>query len=118
MGPTECLVDNDELCSGHGVCDYDWIKGKPKCFCYNGYYGADCRLTEDPNLEVIYQDSDNSYVGALVIVILLLLVILFILGYLFLRYTRLKNQPFDFKFLQQSKKNKAKSARGAGVDEY
>ena len=65
-------------------------------------------------IEVIYEDSDNSYVGALVIVILLLLVILFILGYLFLRYTRMKNQPFDFKFLQQSKKRKSKSA----IDEY
>lgn len=115
--PTECIVDNEDLCSGHGVCDYDWVHAAPKCFCYNGWYGAACSDDEDPNTEVIYQDSDNSYVGALVVVILLLLVILFILGYLFLRYTRIKNQPFDFKFLQQTKKKRARSAK-SGQDEY
>eukprot|EP01083_Nonionella_stella_P257873 882146_1 len=25
--PTECPVNNDQLCSGHGVCDYDWQRG-------------------------------------------------------------------------------------------
>eukprot|EP01083_Nonionella_stella_P094992 266627_1 len=113
--PTECIVDNDQLCSDHGVCDYDWSKGAPKCFCYNGWYGNDCSDDQDPNREIIYQDSDNSYVGALVVVILLLLVILFILGYLFLRYTRIKHQPFDFKFLQQTKKKRGKKS---GNDEY
>lgn len=71
----------------------------------------------DPNLEVVIQDSDDSYVGALVVIILLLLVILFILGYLFLRYTRIKNQPFDFKFLAQTKAKRAKKQRVAS-DEY
>jgi len=113
--PTECVVENDLLCAGHGVCDYDWAKEQPKCFCYNGWYGADCTLQSDPNREVIYQDSDNSYVGALVVVILLLMVILFILGYLFVRYTRIKSQPFDFKFLAKQKRQRA---RGRDSDEY
>eukprot|EP00483_Globobulimina_turgida_P012834 UN12858 len=82
--PTACIVDNDKLCSGHGVCDYDWNRGGAKCFCYKGWYGSACYDDQDPNREVIYEDSDNSYVGALVVVILLILVILFILGYLFL----------------------------------
>lgn len=112
--PTECVVDNDKLCSGHGVCDYDWAVAKPRCFCYNGWYGSACEDDKDVNREIVYQDSDNSYVGALVVVILLLLVILFILGYLFLRYTKVKNQPFDFKFLQKQKG----SQRRAGQDEY
>lgn len=97
------------------MCEYDWAKEGPKCFCYNGWYGADCTLTADPNREVIYQDSDNSYVGALVVVILLLMVILFILGYLFLRYTRIKSQPFDFKFLAKQKRQRA---QGREHDEY
>ena len=88
----------------HGVCDYDWKLKRPKCFCYKGLYGPDPLDEVDPNTEVIYQDSDDSYVGALVVVILLLLAILVVLGYLFLRYTRIKKQPFDFKFLQQTKK--------------
>ncbi len=102
---------------GHGVCDYDFKKGAPKCFCYNGFYGVDCHDDQDPNLEIINQDSDNSYVGALVVVILLLLVILFILGYLFLRYTRIKNQPFDFKFLQQTKKQRSKGQKSEYDDD-
>jgi len=113
--PTECVVENGRLCAGHGVCDFDWAKKAPKCFCFNGWYGADCQLRTDPQREVIYQDSDNSYVGALVVVILLLLVILFILGYLFLRYTRIKNQPFDFKFLAKQKRQRA---RNNPNDEY
>ncbi len=44
------------------MCDYDWNKGSPKCFCYNGWYGDDCNDLKDPKREVIYQDSDNSYV--------------------------------------------------------
>eukprot|EP00484_Ammonia_sp_Unknown_P016490 CAMPEP_0197035914 /NCGR_PEP_ID=MMETSP1384-20130603/13570_1 /TAXON_ID=29189 /ORGANISM="Ammonia sp." /LENGTH=359 /DNA_ID=CAMNT_0042466023 /DNA_START=31 /DNA_END=1110 /DNA_ORIENTATION=+ len=113
--PTECIADNDDLCSGHGVCDYDWQRGEPKCFCYYGWYGEDCHDDVDINEEIIYQDSDNNYVGALVVVILLLLVILFILGYLFMRYTKIQNQPFDFKFLQQTKTKRAKKS---GADEY
>eukprot|EP01083_Nonionella_stella_P063087 163975_1 len=46
--PTECPVNNDELCSGHGVCDYDWQRGKPKCFCYLGWYGPVCRDVAQP----------------------------------------------------------------------
>mmetsp|Transcript_1758 Transcript_1758/g.1484 ORF Transcript_1758/g.1484 Transcript_1758/m.1484 type:complete len:359 (+) Transcript_1758:25-1101(+) len=114
--PTECIVENEQLCGGHGVCDYDWQLQKPKCFCFNGYYGPGCLETADPDIEIVYQDSDNSYVGALVVVILLLLVILFILGYLFLRYTRVKNQPFDFKFLQQAKKRRGNKVSQS--DEY
>lgn len=118
--PIECVMGKNEitgedaLCSGQGRCDYDWNLGSAKCFCYKGYYGQACSQQSDPDLELVYEDSDNSYVGALVVVILLLLVILFILGYLFLRYTRIKNQPFDFKFLQQTKKKRAKVAG----DEY
>eukprot|EP01083_Nonionella_stella_P114008 336644_1 len=46
--PTECPVNNDQLCSGHGVCDYDWQRGKPKCFCYLGWDGPDCRDVAQP----------------------------------------------------------------------
>jgi len=113
--PTECITDNDNMCSGHGVCDFDWKRGRPKCFCYKGWYGEDCHENNDPYVEVVYEDSDNPFVGALVCVILLLVVILLILGYLFLRYTRVKNQPFDFNFLQQSKSRRSKKAN---VDEY
>eukprot|EP01084_Bolivina_argentea_P270127 459269_1 len=46
--PTECPVNNDQLCSGHGVCDYDWQRGKAKCFCYLGWDGPDCRDVAQP----------------------------------------------------------------------
>eukprot|EP01084_Bolivina_argentea_P270126 459268_1 len=115
--PTECPVSNDQLCSGQGVCDYDFKRGKPKCFCYLGWYGPECEDTADPYTEVVHQDSDNHYVGALVVFILLLLVILFILGYLFLRYTRVRTDSFDFKFLEATKKRRAKKAK-SDQDEY
>ena len=46
-----CLVD-----VGHGVCDYDWVKGEPRCFCYCGYTGTDCR---DHNYEEECSNTNN-----------------------------------------------------------
>eukprot|EP01084_Bolivina_argentea_P175920 304533_1 len=113
--PTECLIVDEKLCNAKGVCDYDFATSRPKCFCFLGYYGEDCTLTEDPNKEVVYEDSDNSYVGALVVVILLLMVILFILGYLFIRYSRLGKGYIDNRFLKATKKRRKKLVQ---QDEY
>lgn len=44
--PQECPVgSNNKLCSGHGICSYDSDHGAPRCFCNDGFGGADCAQT-------------------------------------------------------------------------
>jgi len=43
--PLECPVSNRHLCGGNGHCAYDDDKHAARCFCNNGYTGADCSKT-------------------------------------------------------------------------
>lgn len=88
--PQECKVVNEQLCAGNGRCDYDYTNQAARCFCYTGYYGEDCSLTQDDNISTIYKDNDAKYVGLLIIVVILLVIVLTIFFYLWLRFTNAK----------------------------
>lgn len=40
--PLECPVASRRICGGNGHCAYDDDKSAARCFCNNGYSGADC----------------------------------------------------------------------------
>ncbi len=42
--PTECPLNNKQLCSNHGLCGFDSGMKKSKCFCNSGFSGADCSI--------------------------------------------------------------------------
>ena len=55
--PIECPIssNNNQLCDGHGICEFDFTNLKPKCYCYYGYCGDDCSNTNcDPNSNLLY----------------------------------------------------------------
>lgn len=105
--PAECPVENGRICSGNGVCEYDWKREEPKCFCFHGWYGSDCGDTEASS-EESYNDNTALYV-ALLAVIILLFVTLFVLGYLLVRCNRMKNQPLNLQFLARHKRQHARN---------
>jgi len=53
--PNECYVgSNRQLCSGHGFCGMDDDHNKPRCFCYDTFYGFSCEnQVEDGGLGVV-----------------------------------------------------------------
>lgn len=103
--PEQCKVVNNQLCNGNGVCEYDFTNQYPRCFCYSGYYGADCTLTQDDNIITIYKDDDAKYVGLLIIIVILLVIVLTIFFYLWLRFTNTKYMAPKRKSLISSQKN-------------
>jgi len=101
--PEQCKIVNNQLCNGNGRCDYDFTNGYPKCFCYTGYYGEDCTLTQDDSITTTYKDDDAKYVGLLIIVVILLVIVLTIFFYLWLRFTSTKYMAPKSKSLLSSK---------------
>lgn len=65
--PLECPVSNRHLCGGNGHCAYDTDKFAARCFCNNGYTGADCTKSDG--------DSDLNYSPALLGLIITLFII-------------------------------------------
>jgi len=88
--PTQCPIKNYQLCSGNGICDMDWTNHIPKCFCYYGYYGDDCSSTKDVDQLTIYHNDNDKLTGWLIVVIVLLIIVLSILGYLYMRFNKIK----------------------------
>jgi hypothetical protein len=43
--PSQCPVSGGGLCSNHGLCSFDSVIKKPRCFCNGGYSGSDCSAT-------------------------------------------------------------------------
>lgn len=71
--PLECPVTSRRLCGGNGHCHYDTDVGSAKCFCNEGYYGADCSSSSDKT------DFMSGYTSALMGLIVTLLVIIGVL---------------------------------------
>ncbi len=40
--PIECDRYDNEICGNNGICGYDFMSSKPKCFCYYGFGGNNC----------------------------------------------------------------------------
>jgi len=107
--PEQCKVVNEQLCGGNGICDYDFTNKYPRCFCYTGYYGADCSSLQDDNVSTMYKDDDAKYVGLLIIVVILLVIVLTIFFYLWLRFTSTKYMiPKGKSLISKSDDNKSK----------
>eukprot|EP01084_Bolivina_argentea_P247977 414821_1 len=43
--PIQCERYNNQLCSGNGICEYDFNKRERKCFCFGEYKSNDCSRT-------------------------------------------------------------------------
>jgi hypothetical protein len=110
--PIECPIFNDKICSGHGVCDYDFTNHYPKCYCFYGWYGRDCSAN-DEDIGIIYNDDEEAFVGSLVIIILLMVVVLAIIAYLFMRYSKLGHG-----FIDAKQNRKRKHRQRVADDEY
>lgn len=48
------------LCGGHGICDYDRSASKARCFCNEGWSGADCMSQGDKGVP-----AAPSYAGTI-----------------------------------------------------
>ena len=56
--PSECNRYDNQICGGNGLCGYDFMSLKPKCFCFYGYSGDDCMGTiSDNRLETLYKST-------------------------------------------------------------
>ena len=82
--PIECPRVNNLLCGGHGVCDYDEDKKASRCFCNEGFYGADCSIEGSGNT--------TGYI-VLVVVISLLTLIIGMMGYVINKMRKLRLDP-------------------------
>lgn len=99
------------------MCEYDWTQQEPKCFCFSGWYGADCN-SETRHPEVIYEDRHKWMLPVLVVVIVLLMALLLLLGYLYLRYIRGRGSRFNFKLFAKRREQKEHNNPDRQYDEF
>lgn len=83
------------ICAGHGVCDYDSVRGNSRCFCNPGYYGEDCSDVTVPTPRL------TSTGTILIVVSVVLGLTLAFLGYIwFFKIARLRLDPTAYSTLQ------------------
>lgn len=91
--PAQCPVVAGNLCSAHGVCDFDTDLQASKCFCNPGYSGVDCSTVDE--------DGGLGAVGGILIFVLILLVLLLgVLGFLWTRIRTLRLDPKAYSALR------------------
>merc|ERR1711902_445184 len=59
--PLECAVVNERICAGNGLCEYDETNGKPKCFCFDDWFGESCELDYDAPVHIELKHDDGKY---------------------------------------------------------
>ena len=98
------------ICAGHGVCDYDSVRGNSRCFCNPGYYGEDCSDT------VVPQPRLSGTGTILIIVSIVLVLTLAFLAYVwFFKIARLRLDPTAYSSLQAGPEDDAsKNAQSSG----
>lgn len=85
-----------QLCSGHGVCDFDASQGNSRCFCNPGYTGDDCSAPASAS-----SGGLSAAGGVLIGVSIVLALTLGFLGYLwFFKIARLRLDPSAYSALR------------------
>lgn len=114
--PSECPVvrqpdGEDRLCNAHGICDFDTDKGRPKCFCYEGWQGADCGSRIEAG------KSGLSVEGAVLIAVCIMLVALLgLLYFIWQKVSSLRLDPAAYRSLAAGPEDVADVEAGAGAD--
>lgn len=95
--PTECVRggDDDVICGGKGVCGYDSVTEKARCFCDEGYTGDGC-VEEGSSSSSSSSSSGGSsggLVAALVIMCLLLVGVVALVVYMGMKLRKLQLDP-------------------------
>lgn len=113
--PSECPVirqeNGDRLCSGHGICDFDTDKGRPKCFCYEGWEGDGCGNRIQP------EKRGLSTEGAVLIVVCIVLVaLLALLYFIWQKVSSLRLDPAAYRSLAAGPEDAAEVEAGAAAD--
>lgn len=91
--PADCPAPQDpvtlarNLCSGHGVCDFDRALGTSRCFCNGGWEGKDCGAPTQPPAKGL------SATGGVLIGVGIFLAIT--LGFLVFLWTRIRSLRLD-----------------------
>ena len=80
--PLECAVINERICAGNGQCGYDETNGKPKCFCFDNWYGDSCDLDYDAPVHIELTHQDGKFIALLVVLVFMLAVLTLIVVYL------------------------------------
>uniref|UniRef100_A0A7S1TRT5 EGF-like domain-containing protein n=1 Tax=Phaeomonas parva TaxID=124430 RepID=A0A7S1TRT5_9STRA len=80
--PRECRVGgNGRLCSNHGHCAWDSVRGAPHCFCNQGYEGVDCSEKAQASGGETTRPTD-AQIGLLVPLVLISLGLVVALGFM------------------------------------
>mmetsp|Transcript_581 Transcript_581/g.1023 ORF Transcript_581/g.1023 Transcript_581/m.1023 type:complete len:300 (-) Transcript_581:176-1075(-) len=105
--PLECPVSHRHLCAGNGHCAYDDDKGAARCFCNQGYTGADCSKSES--------ETALNYSPALLGLIITLFIIVCLLGAgLLFMVRQIAAYKDDIAHYEVLKGSEEESAHGAG----
>lgn len=99
--PAECPAPQDpttgarNLCSNHGVCDFDRALGTSRCFCNGGYEGKDCGT-----VSVAAPKGLSALGGVLIGVGVFLALTLMFLVFLWMRIRSLRLDPSAYSALR------------------
>lgn len=94
--PTECPRSGEleEICGGYGVCGYDAITSKARCFCDDGRKGDACDESgSSASASSGGSSSHGGLVAALVIMCLLLVGVVGLVVYMWLKLRKLQLDP-------------------------
>ena len=95
--PRECPRDETKgVCNGQGVCGYDNVLKKAKCFCDEGHTGDACEndgTSSASNSASTPSSSSSGTDAALVVVCLLLVGVLGMAGYMWSKLRKLQLDP-------------------------
>lgn len=92
--PLECPRNSlKEVCNAHGVCGYDNVQRKARCFCDDGYKGDGCESEGSESSASSSSSSSTATHAALVVVCLLLVGVLGMAGYMWTKLRKLQLDP-------------------------
>ena len=111
--PLECAVVNERVCAGNGLCEYDETNGKPRCFCFDGWYGDSCDLDYDAPVHIELKHDDGKYIALLAVLLFALAILCLVMVYLSWGIYRTKHPRIG----QQNKRSQDSLAEHLALDD-
>jgi hypothetical protein len=105
--PTQCAINNNKLCGGHGICEFDSALRNSKCFCNDGWTGSDCSSPAGTS------GGLSATANGLIVVCVFLTCTLGFLGFLWFRIRTLRLDPQAYSALRSGPEAEDKSSLNA-----